>query len=250
MSVITLLTDFGTRDCYLGEVRGVLVSRVPEVTLVDITHDIAPGDVAGAAYVLSRTWQRFPAGTVHLIVVDPGVGGTRNALGVLAGGHAFVGPDNGVLTPILARDDCRTATLPIPGSAAPTFHGRDVFAPAAAALAGGTDLTVLGPEVRPAVRLPDVPLSIGPDRSAGEVIYIDRFGNLITNLPGEASTGRVVSVEGRPVGPLRRTFADVEPGDAVAYVGSGGTVEIAVRDRSAAGDLGARIGTPVTAEPT
>lgn len=246
MSVITLLTDFGTRDCYLGEVRGVLASRAPGAMLVDITHDVPPGDVAGAAYILGRTWLRFPPGTVHLVIVDPGVGGTRNALAVLAGGHAFVGPDNGVLTPLLSRSGLRTAALPIPASAAPTFHGRDVFAPAAASLAGGTDLSVLGPPITPAVRLPDVPLDLGADRAAGEVIYIDRFGNLVTNLPGEIAAGRVVSVDGRVVGPLRRTFADVEPGDLVAYIGSGGTVEIAVRDRSATGDLGARIGTPVT----
>jgi len=250
MSVITLLTDFGTRDSYLGEVRGVLVSRAPDVTLVDISHDIAPGDVAGAAYILSRAWSRFPTGTVHLVVVDPGVGGTRNALAVLAGGHAFIGPDNGVLSPVLSWEGLRVAALPIPASAAPTFHGRDVFAPAAAALAGGTDLSVLGQAVEPAIRLPDVPLTLDAERAAGQVIYIDRFGNLVTNLPGEATAGRVVSVDGRVVGPLRRTFADVEPGDLVAYVGSGNTVEIAVRDRSAAGDLGARIGTPVSAEAT
>jgi hypothetical protein len=250
MSVITLLTDFGTRDSYLGEVRGVLVSRAPDVSLVDITHDIAPGDVAGAAYILGRVWSRFPAGTVHLVVVDPGVGGTRNALAVLSGGHAFVAPDNGVLTPVLSRDGVRVAALPIPASAAPTFHGRDVFAPAAAALADGTELAVLGPAVEPAVRLSDVPLTVDPDRVAGQVIYIDRFGNLVTNLPAELSAERIVSVDGRVVGPLRRTFADVEQGDVVAYVGSGGTVEIAVRDRSAAGDLGARIGTPVSAGAT
>jgi S-adenosylmethionine hydrolase len=243
-SVITLLTDFGTADSYVAEVKGVLLTAAPDATVVDVTHDVPPGDVTAAQYVLGRVWRRFPRGTVHLAVVDPRVGTWRRALALAAGGHFFVGPDNGIFTALL--DGAEVVALPVPPDAAPTFHGRDVFAPAAAALAGGAPLAVLGTPYAAALRreLP-VPERKGDD-VAGIVLLADRFGNLITNigatmLPDEA----VVRVGTRLVGPVRRTFADVLPGELLGYVGSGGTIEVAVRDGNAAETLGAGRGVPV-----
>src|SRR5256885_10710816 len=140
--LITLLTDFGTSDSYVAEVKAVLLSRALGAALVDVTHQIAPGDVRSAQYVLARVWHRFPEGTVHLVVVDPGVGTSRRALAAEAAGHYFVAPDNGVLSPLPAHT--RFFELPVPPRAAPSFHGRDLFAPPATELATGTPPSALG----------------------------------------------------------------------------------------------------------
>lgn len=242
-AVVTLLTDFGYQDSYVAEMKAVLLSAAPSLCLVDVTHEVAPGDVLAAQYLLSRTWFRFPAGTVHLAVVDPGVGTKRRAIAAGSGGHYFVGPDNGLFTPVL--DAAEVVELPISETAAPTFHGRDVFAPAAARLALGAAIAELGRPVADPVRrsLPQPRSESG--RVTGSVIYVDRFGTLVTNLGLQWVKG-VTRVEVRGVAvPLRRTFADVPRGELVAFVGSGGTVEIAVRDGSAAEKLGVGIGQPV-----
>ncbi len=239
MPVISLLTDFGTRDAYVGELRGALLTRAPGAVLADISHDIPPGDVWAAAYVLGRAWPTFPPGTVHLAIVDPGVGGPRAALAVRAHGHHFVAPDNGLLTAVLPRAE-QIVELPIPESAAPTFHGRDVFAPVAAALAAGTPASDLGATVRTApTQLPWSQPRREGDAVAGEVIYVDRYGTLVTNLERDAD-GQV-EIDGARV-PVRRTFSDVAEGELVAFVGSGGTIEIAVRSGSAAERLRAGVG--------
>src|SRR5690349_15929848 len=142
--LITLLTDFGTADGYVGEMKAVLASLAPAATLVDIAHDVTPHDVDGARLALARYWRRFPEGTVHLVVVDPGVGSARGALATSSEGRYLVGPDNGVLSPALLHAGARCVSLAIPSAAAPTFHGRDVFAPAAAQLAQGASLESLG----------------------------------------------------------------------------------------------------------
>ena len=144
MRLITLLTDFGTADSYVGEVKGVLLSAVPAAALVDLTHSVPPGDVRAGAYLLGRAWHRFPAETVHLAVVDPGVGTGRAALALSAHGHYFVGPDNGLFTLVLRDTEVEIVSLATPDGASATFHGRDVFAPAAAALAAGVALASLG----------------------------------------------------------------------------------------------------------
>jgi S-adenosylmethionine hydrolase len=225
-------------------VKGALLSAAPGLTLVDVTHAVPPGDVRSGAYLLGRAWHRFPAGTTHLGVVDPGVGTERAALAVAAHGHYFVGPDNGLFTLVLRDAEVQIVVLPTPGGAAPTFHGRDVFAPAAAALATGTPLAQLGEPlggipVRLAYREPH-----HEGKSVvGQVVYVDRFGTLVTNLAPElVPSYAVIEVEGLEVGPLRRTFGDVPTGGLVAYVGSGGQVEIAVRDGSAARRLGMGVG--------
>jgi S-adenosyl-L-methionine hydrolase (adenosine-forming) len=244
--IITLLTDFGSADSYVAEVKAVLTSRTFEARLIDVTHHVPPGDVRAAQYILSRVWHRFPAETVHLVVVDPGVGTPRRALAVEAAGHYFVAPDNGVLSCL--PEPARFISLPIPASAAPTFHARDVFAPAAAELANDTALLQLGSVITDPVY---TPLPIPSEDGlvvVGEVIYIDRFGTLVTNIPGDqVEAGVRIKVEGTDVGAPRRTYGDVERGQLVAYVGSGGTVEIAVRDGSAARLLGVGVGAEVRA---
>jgi S-adenosylmethionine hydrolase len=249
MSIITILTDYGTTDSYVGEMKGVLLSGAPGATLVDITHSIPPGDIASAGYVLSRTWAHYPAGTVHLAVVDPGVGGARVAIAFRARDHFFVGPDNGLFSGVIRGAEVEAVVLPTPRFAAPTFHGRDLFGPAAAALARGEPLGALGERYAGSPRRVSgaVPHHEGKV-VVGEVIYIDRYGNLITNLtpdlvPGYAS----LEVESLIVGPIRTTFGDVPSGALLAYLGSGGTVEIAVRDGSATRRLGLGVGGKVKA---
>ena len=239
MPVITLLTDFGTRDSYVAEVRGVLLTRAPGAVLADISHDIPSGDVRAAAYVLGRSRGAFPPSTVHLAVIDPGVGSARAGLAFRSDGQYFVGPDNGLFTSVLDTAE-ELVRLPVPHRASATFHGRDLFAPAAAAIATGTPPHRLGPLLGAApVRLPAAPFTRRGDMLLGEVVYVDRLGTLVTNLPPEAQVR--IEIAGRQV-PLRRTFSDVAPGELVAFVGSGGTVEIAVRDGSAAALLAAEVG--------
>src|ERR671933_2554401 len=141
--VVTLLTDFGTADGYVAEMKGVILSHAPEAQVVDLTHDVPPQDVEAGRLAVARYWRRFPQGTVHLAVVDPGVGSARAALAVASDGRWLVGPDNGLLSPALLVAGARAVVLPVPPTAAPTFHGRDVFAPAAAALALGTPIDAL-----------------------------------------------------------------------------------------------------------
>ena len=143
--IITLLTDFGTADGYVAELKGVLFSAAPIVTIVDLSHEIPPQDVESARLAVARYWRRFPSGTVHMVVVDPGVGSARQALAVSSDDRFLVGPDNGVLSPALLASGSRAVSLPIPSMASATFHGRDVFAPAAAHLASGTAIDALAP---------------------------------------------------------------------------------------------------------
>ena len=249
MPIITLLTDFGSVDHYVAEIKGVLLTGAPSATLVDVTHSIPPGEVRSGAYVLGRTWHRFPAGSIHMTVVDPGVGTSRAALAFGAHGHYFVGPDNGVFTSVLHDAEVEAVVLPTPEAASPTFHGRDVFAPAAAALAGGTPLHTLG---QPFQAIPERLAYTDPHYEGktvvGEVVYIDRFGSLVTNLTSAlVPTYARVEVEDLDLGPLRRTYNDVTTGGLLAYIGSGGAIEIAVRNGSAARRLGVGVGGRVRA---
>jgi S-adenosylmethionine hydrolase len=242
--IITLLTDFGTADGYVAELKGVLYSAAPDVNVVDLSHEIAPQDVESGRLAVARYWRRFPNGTVHIVVVDPGVGSSRSALAVSSDDRFLVGPDNGVLSPSLLASGARAVALPVPSGASATFHGRDVFAPAAAALATGAPVDALGaPCVDPIVRrTPEA--RRGVDGSViGEIIAIDRFGNAISNLI--APRGGRVEIAGR-VMPIVRTYADSAVGDLIALVGSSGFVEIAQREGSAARALGIARGTPVT----
>ncbi|HKE17738.1 MAG TPA: SAM-dependent chlorinase/fluorinase [Kofleriaceae bacterium] len=247
LALVTLTTDFGTADGYVGAVKGVLHRLAPGVTVVDITHDVPRHDIAAGAHVLATAAPWFPAGTVHVAVVDPGVGGARRGVVVAAGGQVFVGPDNGIFD-LAAPLPSAVHEIAAAGFRADrvssTFHGRDVFAVAAARLAAGAPPERAGPAVALTGRLPGA----GAAGAAGahRVVHVDVFGNLVTDVDGGAvPAGSRVRVAGREVGPLRATFEDVARGEVLAYVGSGGTVEIAVREGSAAELLGAGRGAPV-----
>ena len=254
--VITLLTDFGTRDAYVAAMKGVILSMNRDVTIVDISHEVAAQDVVEGAWVLASAFRYFPPGTVHLAVVDPGVGGERRAIAAEAGEWRFAGPDNGVLTWALeCAGDVRAVELTnakyVRPDVSATFHGRDVFAPVAAHLAAGVPLDDLGPRVDDLARLPVAQPRVKGDALVGEVLHVDRFGNLITNIdratlerfaPGAAVR---VEIEGHDVGPLRRAYADASVGELLALIESTGRLEVAVREGSAAAALGCARGTAV-----
>jgi len=243
MPLVTLLTDFGTADGYVGEMKGVLIAAAPLATLVDIAHDVMPQDVEGARLAIARYWRRFPAGTVHLVVVDPGVGSARAALAVESDSRFLLGPDNGVLSPALLVPGARVVSLATPAHASATFHGRDVFAPAAARLARGDALESLGtPFTDPVIRRTPEPVRRADGVTDGQVITVDRFGTLVTNLL--APRGGTVEIAGHTL-PLMRAYSNVAEGELLALVGSTGLVEIAVRCGSAREVTAAGRGTPV-----
>jgi S-adenosylmethionine hydrolase len=243
--IVTLLTDFGLADSYVAEMKAAIYSEGTEIRIVDLSHLVPPGDIRTAQYLLGRAWRRFPRGTVHVVVVDPGVGSSRRAIAVHHHGQFFVGPDNGVFSPVL--DDADVVELRVGPDASPTFQGRDVFAPAAARLALGEPFGVLGPAIKDPVCSPPPIPQLRDGVVDGAVVHVDRFGTLVSNIAGDMVTGAtVVEVEDTVVGPLKRTFADVARGEPVAYVGSGGMLEVAVRDGSASEKLGVGIGTSVT----
>jgi len=246
MTIVTLLSDFGTVDSYVAEMRGVLSTYAPKATLVDITHDVSPGDVRAAQYILSRTWMFFPEGTIYVAVVDAGVGTERRVLGATRFGRYFLAPDNGLLS--FLSLNATFISIPVLPEAAPTFHGRDVFAPAAGVLANGGSFESLGSAITDPLYLPlPIPKTDG-DAVVGEVLHVDRFGTLVSNIaPNALKPGASTQVGGVDVGPLRRTFADVAAGALLAFTGSGGTVEIAVRDGSATRMLGLGVGAEVRA---
>lgn len=259
--VITLTTDFGHKDPFVGVMKGQVLGRFPAARLVDLTHEILAHWPAEAGFWLGRSFGYFPPGTVHVAVVDPGVGSSRDIAVVEAGGHLFLAPDNGLLagvlerlqtTPILRRlDDAILRTLEIHGPSA-TFHGRDIFAPVAAELAAGRLLPeALGPVVaalRPGGL--DEPVLAGGQLS-GAVVTIDHFGNLLTNLDASLVAQvalPVVQAGGQEI-PLRRTYSDVRPGEYVALVNSFGVLEVARAEKSAADGLGLGRGAPIVIAP-
>ena len=242
-ALITLLTDFGTVDGYVAEMKGVILTRTPDARVIDVSHDLPSQDIDAGRLALARYWRRFPAGTIHVAVVDPGVGTDRAALAVSSDGRLLIGPDNGLLSPALLYAGARCVALPVPSGASPTFHGRDVFAPAAAELAAGASLESLGAvTTTPVIRRTPEPHRMPDGSIRGEVIAIDRFGNAITNLL--ALRGGTVRV-GIHALLIRRTYADAKAGEPIALQGSTGLVEIAVRNGSAANQLGIAKGTEV-----
>ncbi len=250
MSRITLLSDFGTRDGYVGAMKGVIASVFPGVTIDDVTHDIPAGDIDSGGFALGRYWRLYPPGTVHLAVVDPGVGTDRRALAVEADRRFLVAPDNGILSRVLdAASSFRAFEIAHPDyirrGAGHTFHGRDVFAPAAAFLARGVHLSRLGPPVLDPVRIGEPEVEEEEGALVGRVVALDRFGNLVTNLPGTSlQEASGVEVEGRTIR-VARTYGEVEPAELAALVNSDDRLEVAARDRSAAELLRAGVGTPV-----
>ncbi|MEK7710730.1 MAG: SAM-dependent chlorinase/fluorinase [Planctomycetota bacterium] len=251
MPIISLLTDYGTRDAYVGAIKGVILGIAPEATIVDVTHEIEPYNVAHAAFLLRQVWPWYPVGTVHLVVVDPGVGTERRIIVGKYAGQYVVAPDNGLVT-WLHRDfacdamhvaEDRRYFLP---KLSATFHGRDIMAPVAAHLASGVKLRNFG---RVADRLEMLPIAHRAERTErgwrGRAIYVDRFGNLVTNVqqeqlaPPRSAEAWEVSVDDVNVGSIRMTFSDTAVGSPVAYFGGAGLLEIAINQGRAVERFGA-----------
>jgi S-adenosylmethionine hydrolase len=243
--VVALLTDFGLHDHYVGTMKGVVLSVAPEAALVDITHDVAAHDIVGAALELSAAYRYFPAGTVFLVVVDPGVGSSRRAIAAEAGGYYFVGPDNGVFSMVF-RESPPTLVVELSvrkyarSSISRTFEGRDRFAPAAGWIAKQTSLRSFGPVVSDycTVHIPEPTIADGIVR--GEVLRVDHFGNLITNIVAgllERASSPTIVVAGRKDVRLVHTYADAPAGGVCALVGSSGYLEIAVNGGNASREL-------------
>ena len=252
--VVTLTTDFGVRDAYVGVMKGVILERAPGCSIVDITHGVPPQGVLHAAFVVASAAPFFPDGTVHVVVVDPGVGTERRAVAVRTATAVFVAPDNGVLTAALAEDPVEKAVhLTEPRywlkEVSSTVHGRDIFAPVAAALARGIDVAKLGNAITDLHRLP-VPTAVrdADGTIRGEIVSVDHFGNCVTNVgarlvdPGRAYD--VLADEHRLTG-VQASYGAVPIGAPVVLLGSTGTIEIAVRNGNAADALGLEVGTPV-----
>lgn len=243
--IVALLTDFGTRDPYVGVMKGVMLGLCPDLVFVDLTHEVAPQEVREGSFHLWASYRFFPSGTVFLAVVDPGVGSGRRAMALFAQDRFFVAPDNGLLTPFL-KDPFEAREIPVPPEASPTFHGRDVFAPAAAQIACRGALPKEWPAITDPVRSPWPEPHRKGDQIEGEVLHVDRFGNLITNIPGDwLKPGVIVEVQGVRIRGLKRTYAEVPPGAFLALVGSSGLLEISVREGSAAQRLKAGQGAKV-----
>jgi len=254
VSIITLTTDFGTSDWFVGTMKGVIAGINPRANVVDITHEVAAGDIRSGAFALAASYCFFPKNTIHVAVVDPGVGTRRKAIAVQTTNYLFVSPDNGVLSFALGREKIKAIRLLsnerlfLP-DVSRTFHGRDVFAPVAAHLSQGRSLKRLGPAANRFVKL-DWPRPKGKGNSIeGEIVYIDRFGNAITNIDAGSVAGIGPDCELRASGkrlcPLKSSYQAVPPGRPEAVVGSCGLLEIAVNGGSAASLLGLKVGSGV-----
>jgi S-adenosylmethionine hydrolase len=245
--IITLLTDFGIADYFVGAMKGAILSVNPQAQIVDLTHEIPPHDIEAGAFTLLASYQSFPPQTIHVAVVDPGVGSQRRPLLVSGGGRFFVGPDNGLFSYIYEREKMvRVFHLvheeffrkPV----SDTFHGRDLFAPVAGALSKGVRYSELGEEIKDYVKLaPLAPLRLGEGKLEARVIHIDRFGNCITNLTRADLTEKMIArgarlrVKGQEVASFRRFFAEGETAEQLfAIWGSAGFLEIAANQASAA----------------
>lgn len=267
---IAMLTDFGLDDTYVGVMKGVIRGIAPEVEIVDLSHSVPPQHVRSAGLSLLTAYSFFPAGTIFLVVVDPGVGSERRPVLVEADDYVFVAPDNGVLSYVLAECDVtRAVTLTDPAYHLPevsaTFHGRDVFSPAAAHVAHGVDAAELGEPIRNLASLPQPELSITGRRVSGEVIHLDRFGNIVTSIGtlewgaadkikltprfGDDTTttlinadSAAVEIHDQTISTIRRSYSDAIRGETLALIGSTKFLEISVNQGSAAERLDVRIG--------
>jgi S-adenosylmethionine hydrolase len=257
--IITLTTDFGWSDGFVGTMKGVILSINPFATIVDITHDIAPQSIEQGAFLFSASAKYFPADAIHVVVVDPGVGSARRPIALQMGETVFVAPDNGVLS-LAVRDapvravhlNKREYWLP---HVSHTFHGRDVFAPSAAHLSLGVPLEALGEPIDDWARLaPARPMRRADGAIIGCVMHVDRFGNIVTNIGEEMLTAmdqsRIgVNIAGRTLRGVRQTYADAARGELIALISSSWMLEVAAREDSAARELGVRIGDEVIVTP-
>ena len=257
--IITLTTDFGTRDGFVGVMKGVILSINPHATIVDITHDISPQNIEQGAFLFANAVKYFPAHAIHVVVVDPGVGSARRPMAVQLGETIFVAPDNGVLSYVLRPAErssvVRAVHLTNPAYWLPrvsaTFHGRDIFAPVAAHLSLGVPRDALGEPIDDWVKLSACANAarLG-EEIVGRVVHIDRFGNAITNIGEEMLAGMdrarvVVRIGAHSLRGIKPTYVAVASGEALALISSSRQIEIAVRDGNAAQTLGIRIGDEV-----
>ena len=230
--IITLLTDYGTDDAYVGAMKGAILDRNPKAVIVDVTHSVRPFAVLQGAFLLDSAWRSFPVGTVHVAIVDPGVGSKRRGIAFRAGDHLLVGPDNGLFT-FLNEPISDLVELAVPAEAAPTFHGRDVFGPAAARIAAGHPLAELGsPSSAAPMRLEDAWAKKVGEAWRAQVLHCDHFGNVISNLPLRA-LARITTVNGARVRTVE-TYEEAQAGELVVLVGSSDRIEFALKQGSAA----------------
>jgi len=244
---IALLTDFGTRDHYVAAMKGAILSINPQAAIIDITHEIEPQNIKSAAFTLLACYRDFPAKTIFVVVVDPGVGSKRRGIAASSGGYNFIGPDNGVFSFAL-EDDTKIVELKsseyFAERVSSTFHGRDIFAPAAGHLAKGVEREILGPPINDPVLFEfPKPHPLHDGAVMAEIIHIDHFGNLITNIAQQDLPERFrVEIGGRPIGKHRKFFAEGESGELISIVGSSGFLEIVVNQGSAENLLNAKPG--------
>jgi S-adenosylmethionine hydrolase len=260
MRIITFTTDFGTADWFVGTMKGVIRNIHPRAAIVDITQGIPAGDIRAGAFALAASYNFFPRRTIHVAIVDPGVGGPRRAIAVRTTNYSFVGPDNGVLSFALAKERIQaihqlTNKTFFRKPVSQTFHGRDIFAPVAAYLSKGLSLHRLGPELKSFVRLPWPEPQWSGNAVRGEIIYIDHFGNAITNISRThlaefTRAGCQVFIRRKRSGQLATFYQAVRPGKAVAVVGSSDLLEIAVNGGSAARRFQLGLGDAVTVRPS
>ncbi len=253
MALVTLTSDFGTRDAYVGAMKGALLDVDSELILVDLSHELPAQDVRAGMLFLRHATQTFPSGTVHLAVIDPGVGSSRRGLAIDDGTHRWVGPDNGLFSHVLCRPDIRVHELSNTAlrrtTVSHTFHGRDVFAPAAAHLASGLDIHHAGPAIDDPVLLPASSCRHETGTLYGEIVHVDHFGNLISNIDCEDLDliGGVheIALEDLTIAGIATTYADAEVEQILALIGSSGQLEISVRNGSAAQRLSLTVGAEI-----
>lgn len=253
---ITLITDFGLSDHYVGVMKGVILSINRKIQIVDISHEIDSQDVAQAAYLLKQSYSFFPAGSIHVIVVDPGVGSNRPIIAADAGGYTFLAPDNGALKYIFdfypdAKVFHVNNSKYILKNVSNTFHGRDIFSPVAAHLSLGVGLDDIGEPTNNFIVGNIAVPTVGQIEITGEIVYIDRFGNGVTNIDGsliQQSPGKTVIVKGKKIGTISKTYSEHPKGMLLALIGSSGTLEISVNHGNAQNKLNLKTGDPVIVE--
>jgi S-adenosylmethionine hydrolase len=255
--MITLMTDFGTSDHYVGVMKGVILNINPQVEIVDITHAIPPQDILGAAFLIDSTYRYFPSGTIHVVVVDPGVGSERRAIVCQTETAYFVCPDNGLLTHIL-HNEKHAHAVAVENSAyflpqvSNTFHGRDIFAPVAAHLSRGVPISELGNPVTQPVQLALPKPQVTEEMVIGHIIWIDSFGNLVTDISREilesleGQNGVVIHAGSAKIDHFNRSYAESEIGEVLAIIGSFNRLEISINQGNAAQVLGLKRGDTIT----
>ncbi len=250
MNTVAILTDFGRQDWYVASMKGCILRISPNANCVDITHEIKPGDVRSAAFVLAQCFREFPEQTIFLCVVDPGVGTDRNAIAIRLGQSYLVGPDNGIFSFLMGRDyeiHLIENQKYIHARPSHTFHGRDIFAPVAGHLANGIKIAEIGPRIEELETLNWPQVNYQEMETRGEIVYIDHYGNAITNIivadmEEKFQADKMRVLVGKDLFPLAKLFGNVADGNPLAYEGSGGYLEIAVNRGNAKKEFGLEVG--------